>query len=300
MIVNQISLFSSTPIEITKVSKQTYWEKENELATLKADVREHISSRDYTSALSTAQNALDLSIKHFKLNHPVTGSCHSDLALVNKELGNYDLSRELYSKAGEIYESTVGKEHPSYATMINNLGQSFKAQANSSETRGMDRMVFLDKAEECFVESNTIREENLGENHADSLISLGAVGGVQMAKKNWKAAEKTLRTVHKRSKGVGGGALASAEHNLGVCLKKHGCEGGGGVDKEGKLVEARGLYLKALEWRVKEVGEAGTATLMTMTSIAELDYELYGEKRAVVWWERIEKALGVEGGSGSV
>jgi len=128
MIVNQISLFSSTPIEITKVSKQTYWEKENELATLKADVREHISSRDYTSALSTAQNALDLSIKHFKLNHPVTGSCHSDLALVNKELGNYDLSRELYSKAGEIYESTVGKEHPSYATMINNLGQSFKGE----------------------------------------------------------------------------------------------------------------------------------------------------------------------------
>jgi hypothetical protein len=55
-----------------------------------------------------------------------------------------------------------------------------------------------------------------------------------------------------------------------------------------------------LEWRVKEVGEAGTATLMTMTSIAELDNELYGEKRAVVWWERIEKALGVEGGSGSV
>ena len=58
--------------------------------------------------------------------------------------------------------------------------------------------------------------------------------------------------------------------------------------------------MKALEWRVKEVGEAGTATLMTMTSIAELDNELYGEKRAVVWWERIEKALGVEGGSGSV
>ena len=163
---------SDTPkLPTVKIEKTTkdYYENENKIATYKSEIREGLMHRDYDEAKESAESALNLSVSHFGLNHPVSASCHSDLALINKELGNYEDSRELYLKASNIYEKTVGKEHPSYATMINNLGWSFRSQASGSEARAMDKIMLKEKALECFNECYKIRCENLGEDHADTI-----------------------------------------------------------------------------------------------------------------------------------
>jgi len=279
-------------VEVTKTTKD-YYAKENELADYKSDVRTQLQQRDYISAKASARKALDLSLSHFTKNHPVTASCYSDLGLLNKELGDYDEAKDNYLRASAIYEETVGKEHPSYATMINNLGWVFRRQSESSDTRALDRIMLLEKALECFEECYKIRSENLGEGHADTLQVLGARGGVKLARGEGREGEVDLRKAHELARRVGDSCEASAAHNLAVLLKTRAVKEkkNKNIDVEAYFADAKRLYESALAWRIENLGEGATPTIMTMSSLAELKQTIEGEDGGRDLWERIKKVL---------
>ena len=57
----------------------------------------------------------------------------SNIALMQKSLGETDEATNNYSEALHIYSDIVGKQHPSYASTLANLGILFKTAAESSK-----------------------------------------------------------------------------------------------------------------------------------------------------------------------
>jgi len=78
--------------------------------------------------------------------------------------GNYAEAATYYLEAKTIVENVLGKDHPSYATFLNNLGALYNRMGNYAE------------AATYYLEAKTIREKVLGKNHPDYANSLNNLG----------------------------------------------------------------------------------------------------------------------------
>lgn len=68
---------------------------------------------------------------------------------------------EQYSFAIQLYRNIYKtKLHPSYASILTNIGILYKIMAE--ESKGIDRMQMLERSEEALIEALSIRKEILG------------------------------------------------------------------------------------------------------------------------------------------
>src|SRR5437016_5519408 len=72
----------------------------------------YVNQGDYPRALEAIGRAFAYWEKHFETNPYLAVTCPSDVASINKDLGNYDSSLRLYRAASALYEKLYGTDHP--------------------------------------------------------------------------------------------------------------------------------------------------------------------------------------------
>ncbi|MBK7344857.1 MAG: CHAT domain-containing protein [Saprospiraceae bacterium] len=108
---------------------------------------------------------------------PKYASCQVNLAIVYKELGEYEQAESLYLEAREIFEKSTGKEDRSYASTVLNLGVLYYIMGH------------YDKAEIFLLESLTIFEHLLGKDHPIYSYNLGNLGSLYWVMGQYDKAE---------------------------------------------------------------------------------------------------------------
>ena len=158
--------------------KSTQQEEEEKLHDLMSQSKQHYQHANYTEALAVSQEFLSSSIQLFGLNHPVVASAHNNIGLMNRMLGEYELSRASYHDALTIYEGIVGEDHANYAAALNNLGVLDRSQAAIDDNLTfLEKMNYTDRAVEYFESALKIREVELGLEHVHTVTSRSSLGG---------------------------------------------------------------------------------------------------------------------------
>jgi len=180
---NTIEITQTSGSSLPPIAKPSDQVKEEEIRDLQAEIAFHHKHAQYQEALEVSQTLLDRSIDHFGDQHPVTASSMNNIGLMQKYLGNFDKSREMYHKALSIYGDTVGTDHASYAATLNNLGNLLRSQSllDEEEDSGrsisaLQRLQLNEMAIEYFEQALTIRKEELGPSHPQTVTSHSNLG----------------------------------------------------------------------------------------------------------------------------
>jgi Flp pilus assembly protein TadD len=147
--------------------------------------------------------------------------------------GNYARAIECFLEVKEIYEKTLGKEHPDYATTLNNLGTLYDSMGNYG------------KAEVYHLEAAGILETVLGKGHPDYATSLNNLGTLYWNMGDYGKAEGYLleaATIQETSLGKGHPSYATSLNNLGALYISMGDYG----KTEGYLLQAADIMETAL------------------------------------------------------
>mmetsp|Transcript_13580 Transcript_13580/g.16489 ORF Transcript_13580/g.16489 Transcript_13580/m.16489 type:complete len:530 (-) Transcript_13580:35-1624(-) len=168
---------TQVPQQPRKLKKSAQQEAEEDIYNLISQSQQHYKHANYTEALAVSQEFLSASQDVFGTKHPVVASAYNNIGLMHKMLGEYDLSRENYHEALELYQEIVGKDHASYAATLNNLGVLDRAQCIMDDSLSiLDRMTVNDRSVEYFEESLKIREVELGKEHVHTVTTRSNLG----------------------------------------------------------------------------------------------------------------------------
>ncbi len=111
-----------------------------------------------------------------KLSANYIAACNN-LALLYKELGNYELAEPLYIEFRGLVENLYGKEHEEYAASCNNLATFYRALGRFSD------------AEPLLLEARDTYEKLFGKKHNNYLVISNNLGGLYRAIGNYGASE---------------------------------------------------------------------------------------------------------------
>ena len=203
----------------SKLKRNEQQKAEEEIYMLNSHVQQHFQNSNYTSALSTSQEVLQKSTDLFGLTHPATASAYNNIGLMHKMMGDFQLSRENYHRALNVYRDVpgIGTDHASYAAALNNLGNLDRAQSAMDDDEGLsslERMQLNDSAVEYLEEAYKIRKVELGAEHVYTVTSRSNLGGAiaaQVLKQEWMR-QKRLMELNKSNadaNGTSGNANAS-------------------------------------------------------------------------------------------
>tara|TARA_R110002096_G_scaffold100173_7_gene221992 strand:+ start:1653 stop:2564 length:912 start_codon:yes stop_codon:yes gene_type:complete len=196
---------------------------------------------DFTSRETQAIPLYQEAINRFEGNTPpeLEESAYlcNNLAMIYKQLGDFQSAETYYLKALGVFESTRGASHTSVGTVLNNLGGLYGEMDQPEKARGMHERAMA------------IRENVHPKNHPDlgqSLCNLATVyhqlGDFNNAKKHYDAA---MRLFEKNLEEAGEDYSISMR-NYAELLREHGHEAKAEV-LEQKL---RGLAQQMSEGRV--------------------------------------------------
>ncbi len=155
----------------------------------------------------------------FAAQEPDSPSPADRVAEINREVmalyrqGNYGEAANRALEACELSRSTLGEEHPDYATSLDNLALAYKAMGKTAEAEGP-----LKQALE-------IRRKALGEMDPDFALSLNSLGGLYIRMGRYAEAEAAyLRSLEIIRAAVGeeNGGYVSGLSNLASLYKAMG------------------------------------------------------------------------------
>ena len=194
----------------------------------------------------------------------------------------YAEAEEMYLRALQKYEKTLGFEHKSTLDTVNNLGLLYIHQ---------DKLVEAEKM--CM---RTLRGyEKQGLEHISTLNTVHNLGVLYFDQgKLAEAEEMYLRALrgYEKAWGLEHISTLNTVNNLGNLYSD-----------QGKLAEAEEMYMRALQGREKALGPEHTSTLETVNNLGVLYYELgktdsnkftIAEKMYVRALQGRKKALGPE------
>ncbi|MBK9722535.1 MAG: CHAT domain-containing protein [Saprospiraceae bacterium] len=202
----------------------------------------------------------------------------NNLALLYKDIGNYQKAEPLYLEAKAISEKTVGKVHPDYAMILNNMAVCYKEMGN------------YEKAEPPFLEAKAIREKALGKEHRDYAQSLSNLAAMYMEMSNYEKAEPLYlesKAIREKAIGKDHPDYAGSLNNLAILYS----DMGNYQKAEPFFLEAKAIWEKALGKEHPEYARSlnNLAILYrTMGNYAKAE-PLYLENKAIC-----EKAFGKE------
>jgi tetratricopeptide (TPR) repeat protein len=164
--------------------------------------------------------------------------------------GNYTEAESLFIRTESFYKNIELKNPRYLTTLLRDLGSSKQNQGDYNSS-----IPFYEKA-------LTISEEQLGENHSDTAISLNNLGSAYKIKGEYEKAKPLyLRSLKIREEQLGENRLdtATALNNLAGLYK----------DQE-KYEEAKPLYLRARQIREEQLGENHLDTATSLNNLAVL------------------------------
>lgn len=135
-------------------------EREQEIALLHVEVREHLEAGKMASAAEAAARCLEATRGYYGESHPATASALNNLAYAQKQIGQFDEAVKSYEGALKAYEGSVGAQHLSTASCLSNLGLLHLALAGKQ--KGMQKMVHVDLARGYLEQALSVRAKLLG------------------------------------------------------------------------------------------------------------------------------------------
>jgi tetratricopeptide (TPR) repeat protein len=97
---------------------------EIEVAELNRRANQCIHLGQYSEAKKSFIQALEKTKEDYGSYHPAYLASKCNLALINKYLGDYNQSIELYKEAYQGYVKSLGEEHKSTLIVLQNLGNA--------------------------------------------------------------------------------------------------------------------------------------------------------------------------------
>uniref|UniRef100_A0A6S8C904 Kinesin light chain n=1 Tax=Aplanochytrium stocchinoi TaxID=215587 RepID=A0A6S8C904_9STRA len=234
--------------------------KESDLAEKQMLVRELYAQNNLDKAVATASECVELASSIFGKQHPVYASSLNNLALLNKEIGNYTAAIDNYSQSIGIYKEIIGYEHESTATAMNNLAETYKTYGDRS--KGMQKHQLYLNSLDLLHDVLAVRKKLLGEASpltGSTMQTLGRVlyflGNKEEGTKNVLEGAKVIEA----AVGEEDPRAATAWNNVGYHLKI-----------EGKFDEALPWYEKAHNLREKLYGSQHMHTIMVKNNLVIL------------------------------
>jgi CHAT domain-containing protein/Tfp pilus assembly protein PilF len=225
---------------------------------------------DTATTLSNLGRVLDLQGKYGETGGGETNDEAKVLGLRAQELvnrGQYKEAETLHHRVLAIHEKALGKEHPTTATSLSNLGNVLYLQGKFKE------------AEEVHRRALAIREKVLGSEHPDTATSMNNLANVlqeqgkdellspsearALARSNLQAYSETENlfrralAVQERALGPNHPATANTLNNLSTYL-----------DRRGRPEEAEPLQRRALDILEKTLGPLHPDTAAMLTTLA--------------------------------
>ena len=262
--------------------------------------------------------AMAIREKVLSREHPDYAASLNNLAILYKNLGQYEKAEPLFLETISIRGKAPGKEHPFYAGSLYNLanlykifGQYEKAEPLYLEAKTIlekalgkehpqyastlsglanlyERMGQYEKTEPIYLEAKTILEKALGKEHPEYARRLLNLGNLYMNIGQYEKAESLLqesKSILEKALGREHYFYASSLYNLANLYKTFG-----------QYEKAEPLYLEAKTILEKALGKEGADYTSILTGLAIL-YEVMGqyEKAEPIYLEvkaLIGKALG--------
>ncbi len=192
--------------------------------------------------------------------------------------GKFSEAEPLFRRSLAILEKTLGPEHPSVATGLNNLGMLYHNQGKYAEAEPLLRRALA------------IREKLLGPAHPDVATSLNNLAFLYSAQGHYAQAESLYRRsleIRERTVGLEDPNLAQSLNNLASVYQA-----------QGRYSEAEPLFRRSLAIREKTLGPEHPNVAASLNSLASL-YRAQGRyseaeplfMRSLAIWE---KTLGPE------
>ncbi|KAF1952737.1 TPR-like protein [Byssothecium circinans] len=203
------------------------------------------------------------------------GAIHG-LGLLHRDLGKLDEAEEMYKRALEGREKTLGPEHTSTLHTVNNLGTLYWDQDK------------LDEAEKMYRRALEGCKKALGPEHTWTLCTVNNLGTLYTDQGELDEAEKMFQWA------LEGYEKAFGPHHTSTLDTVNNF--GGLYAVLGKLDEAEKMYRRALEGCKKALGPEHTWTLCTVNNLGNLyvDQGEMDEAEKMFQWalEGYEKAFG--------
>jgi len=127
---------------------------------------ESFSKGDYERAGRLYKEALEITGKSLRKNHPDYAAALNNLAEVYESISDYTKAEKLHKEALEIKGRALGKDHPSYAISLNNLAGIYYSTGD------------YEKAAKLLKEALEIKGRALGKDHPDYAASLNNLAEV--------------------------------------------------------------------------------------------------------------------------
>jgi tetratricopeptide (TPR) repeat protein len=193
-------------------------------------------------------------------------------------LGEYDPAMEKYIEALQLYDKLHGKQTISYASTLHNLAAVYRMKA--MESRGMDKLELLERAQEAIQDVITIREQLLGSKHKETLQSKILQASIFKTNKQIDKAENLLLTILKIAIKEYDASIdlliATIQNNLGLLYKE-----------KQQWYLAKDFYQKAFNIRSSVLGDEHPETIIVMHNLAECLLAMGEEQQAKVIQEKI-------------
>ena len=264
----------------------------SDLARLKKKVIELNKQGRYEEALTHANQAVNLSRRHYGEQDLEYAKSLHNLASMHVQIGNYSAAVPLFQQALEVYRGSVGEMHAGYASSLNNLAYTYEALGNydkaeplyrqaleiSRETRGelhpnyaqsLMNLAFLNvklgneaDAESLYEQSLEIYRKSLGDQHPDYAKCLNNLAGLYTRMGKASAAEPLQREaleIKRKKLGEMHPEFANGLSDLAITL-----------GSRGKYREAEPLHKQALEIRRQVLGEQHPDFAVSLHNLAGL------------------------------
>ncbi len=202
----------------------------------------------------------------------------NDAGRYQYERASYSEAEPMYRRALEIKEKSLGYDHPSIATSLNNLALLYKTQG------------IYDKAEPMYRRALEIREKSLGKDHPSVAQSLNNLATLYDTQGKYEKAEPMYGRaleIWEKSLGYDHPDVATSLNNL-----------AGLYDTQGKYDKAETLYRRALEIKEKSLGTDHPDVANSLNNLALLYYAQGKYVEAESMYRRAlairEKSLGTD------
>ena len=191
-------------------------------------------------------------------------------------MGNYPKALEFYTKALNINEKVLGKDHPDTAVSYNNIGSAYSNMGN------------YPKALEFHTKALNINEKFLGKDHPDTAVSYNNIGNDYSSMSNYpKALEFHTKALNIQEKILGKDHpdTAASYNNIGDIY-----------NKIGNYPKALEFHTKALNIREKSLGKDHPDTAESYNNIGDVYNKIGNYHKALEFHTKAlnirEKSLG--------
>ena len=230
-------------------------------------VREHMW---YTQAEPIYRRALAIREQHLGPEHPYTATIVHNLAILQRDTGNFVEAEHLYQRALAIREQHLGLEHPYTANAYSNMANLYLAQKRYRE------------AEPLYRRALAIREQLYGPPQHDSDDQLHTLANFYVTQGRYREAE----SLYQRVLGIREQRFGSLHYRTANILNNLAAL----YLSQGRYAEAEPLYRHVLTLREQQFGPTHPHTATSLYNLATLQRD----KGNFVEAERLyQRALGI-------